>query len=175
VVAASCCYALTELDDAIEPQAQLQQDDNAKEHDVAADADEGDNDMEDDLIRMVTSRTKRTESYDPLTEAPSKRSSKRQIQQQQISAQLSARNDIALSDCVAHILCDITQIAPLNGHFILTCNMVAAYVKTTYWDGKTFGARTADIPPTLSFLGSQQFAIMTRVDDTDTADATVES
>ena len=46
-------------------------------------------------------------------------------------------------------------------HHIVTAVVTAARVSRAHWNGKQFGAFAPGAPPTLSFLGSQEFAYVT--------------
>ena len=66
--------------------------------------------------------------------------------------------------CVARLRCRVT--ATLDGgddeHHVLVAKIEDAHVREDYWDGKTFGAESADLPPFLAFLGSQTFGHVSR-------------
>ncbi|KAJ3126019.1 hypothetical protein HK098_007957 [Nowakowskiella sp. JEL0407] len=83
---------------------------------------------------------------------------------------------IAISSCVAHIVCVVEEKMPRYGHNVMICRIEEAFVKNEYWDGRNFGPKesimiaqtvTADTnnegitntpPALLSFLGSGRFA-----------------
>ena len=44
-----------------------------------------------------------------------------------------------------------------HGHYLLTLETVAAFVREEYWSGKTLEPQKAGVPPILSFFGSQRF------------------
>ena len=46
-------------------------------------------------------------------------------------------------------------------HHIVTADVTAARVSRAHWNGKQFGAFAPGAAPTLSFLGSQEFAYVT--------------
>ena len=46
--------------------------------------------------------------------------------------------DIALSCCVAHLVCEIERVEEVKGHFLLTCQITRAFVLKSYWSGKQF-------------------------------------
>jgi len=78
---------------------------------------------------------------------------------------------LAISSCVAHLVCSVSpsvspdfSVEENDGHYILTCKIVDAFVNAAYWEsGKIFVASVGH-PPLLSFLGSQQFAHITKPD-----------
>lgn len=65
----------------------------------------------------------------------------------------------ALMDCVAHLICQIKKIEENweKDHLILNCKIINAFVKKDYWNGKQLFPQGKDVPPFLSFLGSQEF------------------
>ncbi|KAF0688321.1 Aste57867_20033 [Aphanomyces stellatus] len=70
----------------------------------------------------------------------------------------AAASCVALRECIAHTLCRVEKVDVDDGHYILTCVQLAAYVRATYWNGKTFAPLTpSDDPPYLTFLGSKTF------------------
>jgi len=75
------------------------------------------------------------------------------------SNQISKEMLIALNDCICHLECFVISIQPNldQAHNILLCEIKRAFVKSTYWNGKIFAPTTLDIPPYLTFFGSQQF------------------
>ena len=42
-------------------------------------------------------------------------------------------------------------------HLQITCETVRAFVRREYWSGKTVQPQREDLPPLVSFLGSQRF------------------
>ena len=64
----------------------------------------------------------------------------------------------AVEPCVAHIVARIAHARQLHGHLQLTCETLMAFARTDYWSGKTLEQQHADLPPLLSFVGSQRFA-----------------
>jgi len=67
---------------------------------------------------------------------------------------------VALDSCVAHLMCEIIseQTTEVSGHHIFVCEILRAFVRKAYWDGKRFAPVDENSPPTLSFLGSKSFA-----------------
>ncbi|KAJ1561718.1 hypothetical protein HK096_003593, partial [Nowakowskiella sp. JEL0078] len=88
---------------------------------------------------------------------------------------------VAISDCVAHIVCRVDEKLSRHGHWVLFCTIEDAFVKNDYWDGRNFAARNNSpilattsgngpdttglqvaavqvVPNYLSFLGSGRFA-----------------
>ncbi|OQR82615.1 hypothetical protein ACHHYP_15712 [Achlya hypogyna] len=65
---------------------------------------------------------------------------------------------IALTPCIAHIICRVETVAVDDGHYILTCTQVAAWVKDNYWNGKHFAPKSPADAPYLTFLGTKVFA-----------------
>ena len=81
---------------------------------------------------------------------------------------------MAVEGTVAHILCKVishTDSADA-GHHLFIAQMVDAYVHTDYWSnkGKCFVASNANLPPLVSFLGSQKFAYISEPSTTSTSD-----
>jgi len=78
---------------------------------------------------------------------------------------------VAISSCVAHLVCSVLPSVSSDfaneeqdGHYILLCRIDDAFVNADYWEsGKTLVPSPGN-PPLLSFLGSQQFAYMTKPD-----------
>mgnify|MGYP002630245488 CR=1 FL=1 len=44
-----------------------------------------------------------------------------------------------------------------SDHLLLSCETLRAFVRRDYWSGKTLQPQGAELPPLLSFLGSQRF------------------
>lgn len=85
---------------------------------------------------------------------------------------------IAVSECVAHIVCTVVSMQ-LTGsveegaspslkrkrhdeHYLIRAQIDSAFVHRNYWDGKCFAAVSDEYPPTLTFLGSGAFGYMRR-------------
>jgi len=68
---------------------------------------------------------------------------------------------VAISAGVAHIVACVRLVRPRHGHLILECETTAAFVRGQYWSGKTFEPQQPNLPPILSFLGSQRFGHVT--------------
>ncbi|KAI8614871.1 hypothetical protein BC830DRAFT_1169051 [Chytriomyces sp. MP71] len=72
---------------------------------------------------------------------------------------------VALSDCVAHLICRVEEVQDRHGHHVLFCLIEAAFVKHAYWDGKNFAPlrdpATRELlgKPYFSFLGTKCFAV----------------
>lgn len=81
--------------------------------------------------------------------------SKKEIAKEEIAA--AASQSFALSDCVAHLLCRVDRVTEDDGHLLLRCSQVAAWVRSNYWDGRNFIPRDEHAEPYLTFLGSKQF------------------
>lgn len=71
--------------------------------------------------------------------------------------QEAQRCAVAVAPCVAHVLACVRHVRPMQGHFLLTCDTLAAYTKAEYWSGKTLQPQRGDLPEILTFLGSQRF------------------
>ncbi|KAL6077882.1 hypothetical protein QOT17_001921 [Balamuthia mandrillaris] len=67
---------------------------------------------------------------------------------------------LAIAPCVAHIVCRISSRQEQEGHYVLFCHLLSAFVKADYWNGKTFIPQREDVPPYFTFLGSQQLALV---------------
>jgi hypothetical protein len=63
----------------------------------------------------------------------------------------------AVAPGVAHICAKVTHVRGAHGHYLLTCETLKAFVRSSYWSGKTLERQDAALPPILSFLGSQRF------------------
>eukprot|EP01119_Soliformovum_irregulare_P018770 TRINITY_DN5815_c0_g1_i2.p1 TRINITY_DN5815_c0_g1~~TRINITY_DN5815_c0_g1_i2.p1 ORF type:complete len:147 (+),score=25.88 TRINITY_DN5815_c0_g1_i2:200-640(+) len=79
-------------------------------------------------------------------------------------------NDIAISDCVAHLVCSIERFDHADeGHWLIFAVIEEAYVLESYWDKNIFLPRSMNQvekpPPYLTFLGSQQFGYVYGEDD----------
>ena len=68
---------------------------------------------------------------------------------------------MAVAQCVAHVVVDVTGVREVEGHLLCDARVAAAYAREAYWDGKLFGPwgwrGRAEVPPFLTFLGSQTF------------------
>jgi flavin reductase (DIM6/NTAB) family NADH-FMN oxidoreductase RutF len=64
---------------------------------------------------------------------------------------------VAIRACVAHLVCRVESIQEEAGHLLVRAQLKQAWVRKDYWDGKTFVAQREDVPPYLTFLGSQRF------------------
>ncbi|KAL6059319.1 hypothetical protein QOT17_014299 [Balamuthia mandrillaris] len=71
---------------------------------------------------------------------------------------------LAIAPCVAHIICRISSRQEQEGHYVLFCHLLSAFVKADYWNGKTFIPQREDVPPYFTFLGSQQLALVAPID-----------
>jgi flavin reductase (DIM6/NTAB) family NADH-FMN oxidoreductase RutF len=98
----------------------------------------------------------------PKTKAKHKPSAKELKERAVVEA---ANCSVAIADGVAaHLLCQVHSTQPFNGHQMTVCQVLAAWVRPTYWmSGKTFVA-SAPSPPLLGFLGSKQFVCMREPD-----------
>jgi len=67
---------------------------------------------------------------------------------------------VAIADAVCHIVCTVKAIEECEGHMLTRAQMLEAWVHEGYWDGANFVPRGKDLPPLLSFLGSQKFVYM---------------
>lgn len=63
---------------------------------------------------------------------------------------------------VAHLACRVVQHcdAADAGHWLITAQIDDAFVHTSFWDGKCFQPKLPDLPPLVSFLGSQRFGFI---------------
>ena len=94
---------------------------------------------------------------------PAGKLSKKQIQKN--SRQLLVSKTCAISCCIAHLVCTLVRCTkasevgfPDSNHILISANLVCAYVKHEYWNGKNFVSQLSETPPILSFLGSGVFA-----------------
>ena len=80
-------------------------------------------------------------------------------------------NLFAVPGCAAHLVCEVqtahlssSSVNPLvRAHNILFCRVTRAYVDRDYWlNGNNFIPLHSNIPPYLTFLGSGNFAYVTR-------------
>jgi len=73
--------------------------------------------------------------------------------------------ELAVRECVAHLVCKVESKQETAGHQIMTCQITNAWVQSDYWQlGKCFiGLPTS--PPLLTFLGSQKFGEMKACDN----------
>jgi flavin reductase (DIM6/NTAB) family NADH-FMN oxidoreductase RutF len=71
--------------------------------------------------------------------------------------------NIGIDQCAAHLRCVVNKIDPDSngGHNLLHCTIEEAFVKKEYWDGKNFAPTNANVPPYLTFFGSQRFGYVT--------------
>eukprot|EP00698_Gefionella_okellyi_P009715 TRINITY_DN2491_c0_g1_i1.p1 TRINITY_DN2491_c0_g1~~TRINITY_DN2491_c0_g1_i1.p1 ORF type:complete len:286 (+),score=58.41 TRINITY_DN2491_c0_g1_i1:32-859(+) len=137
----------------------------AAAQDEASAADDNDDISDADLIAAFTKRSS-SHNDDAImsTSTTSTSKSRGSKKARKLIDPLDQRDDIALANCVAHIQCDVLSITEHAGHLLMICAMQCAYVQRDYWDGKTFAAVREGVAPTLTFLGSQQFAVMKRVE-----------
>merc|ERR1740117_657139 len=73
---------------------------------------------------------------------------------------IPAGQAIAIADAVAHMVCSVVGMQQMEGdddHWLMTAKITDAYVKSSYWNGKTFCAVDKSLPAFLTFLGSQTF------------------
>lgn len=87
------------------------------------------------------------------------------------AASNEASSDAALADAfavapgVAHVCAKVTHVRGAHGHYLLTCETLKAFVRSTYWSGKTLERQDVALPPILSFMGSQRFGrVITETD-----------
>ena len=48
-----------------------------------------------------------------------------------------------------------------DDHWLVTAEIKRAFVRRQYWSGKVFVGQSIDVPPFLTFLGSQKFGYVT--------------
>ena len=76
---------------------------------------------------------------------------------------------VAVAPCVAHLVASVRAVrgvssgADGDAHFLLRCQVLAAYVRDSHWSGKTFEPQQEGAPQILSFLGSQRFGSVRQV------------
>jgi flavin reductase (DIM6/NTAB) family NADH-FMN oxidoreductase RutF len=85
------------------------------------------------------------------------------IQQLELDAFDLGDRYFGIQGMVAYIECIILERQERFGHDILFCQMNQAFVKKGYWTGKQFIASN-DLPPILSFLGTKQFATISKIE-----------
>ncbi|CAM9412028.1 unnamed protein product [Ectocarpus fasciculatus] len=86
------------------------------------------------------------------------------------SATETSVQPVALTDCVAHVVCVVNQMQrrdpsddgsgkrkKKDDHYYINATITTAYVQERYWDGKCFAAISDSDPATLTFLGSGNF------------------
>lgn len=63
---------------------------------------------------------------------------------------------------VAHLACRVVQHSDAAdaGHWLITGQIEDAFVHPSFWDGKCFEPKLPDLPPLVSFLGSQRFGFI---------------
>merc|ERR1712196_611048 len=60
---------------------------------------------------------------------------------------------IAVQECAAHIVCRKVSTQDLQqGHNLLHCKMLCAYVRPAYWSGNMFQPESSNVPPYLTFF-----------------------
>ena len=65
---------------------------------------------------------------------------------------------VAVAPCIAHVLARVQSVRGVHGHYLIVAETVAAYARAEYWSGKTLAPQREELPPLLSFLGSQRFS-----------------
>ena len=82
----------------------------------------------------------------------------------QVSPESPESPVFALYGCVAHLViqvhADLTASSGQDAHYILSCSILHAYVRASYWDGKIFCPRHKGTVPYLTFFGSQTFGVV---------------
>lgn len=66
---------------------------------------------------------------------------------------------LGMADGVAHLVCRMDERRLHDGHYLMLCTVLHAYVRPRYWNGNGLVA-TPGLPPLLTFLGSKKFAYM---------------
>lgn len=92
------------------------------------------------------------------------------IAESEADAEDDAFSLIAIPTCAAHLVLTVESVhlasspAPLvRAHNILFCRVTRAYVHSDYWEnGNNFIATKPSVPPYLTFLGSGNFAYVTK-------------
>ena len=90
-------------------------------------------------------------------------------------ADAELRHAVAVAPCVAHVVARVRTVRGIasmaagggggggsggggsDAHFLLVCQVVAAYARESHWSGKTLEPQREGAPPVLSFFGSQRF------------------
>ncbi|CEG46443.1 phosphatidylinositide phosphatase sac1-like protein [Plasmopara halstedii] len=82
--------------------------------------------------------------------------SKKDLMRQEVTEAVA--QSIALSDCVAHLVCRVDTVTDDDGHLLLRCTQLAGWARQEYWDGRNFIAQYGThAEPYLTFLGSKTF------------------
>jgi hypothetical protein len=68
---------------------------------------------------------------------------------------------------VAHLVARVDVARPRHGHFLIECQVMDAFVRREYWSGKTLESQHSDLPPILTFFGSQRFGHVTAAPSSD--------
>ena len=74
-----------------------------------------------------------------------------------VDLEQSMATAVAVAPCAAHVVAQVKTVRAIHGHYVLTCDTLRAFVRSDYWSGKTFEPQREDVPPLLSFVGSQRF------------------
>ena len=70
----------------------------------------------------------------------------------------ATKHAIALHDCIAHTVCLVQEKQDMGQHWLMVCKQQLAWSKKAYFsDGKRFLRSSDDLPPYLTFLGTQTF------------------
>lgn len=67
---------------------------------------------------------------------------------------------VFIEGCAAHLVCSVVSAdeSAIEDHVLTVARIERAWVKPEYWSGKCFIPQSPEVPPYLSFLGSQTFA-----------------
>lgn len=70
---------------------------------------------------------------------------------------------IPVAGTVANMTCEVIRYSDAAdaGHWLVVAQITEAHVSPYYWDGKVFEPTIRGMPGLLSFLGSQQFGVLT--------------
>ena len=92
--------------------------------------------------------------------SPPKAAKKQKLSRQEMARQEIRRayaDSIAVRRCVAHVLCRVDAVNQDDGHYLLRCTQLAAWVQRDYWNGRHFLPQAPQTKPYMTFLGTKTF------------------
>jgi flavin reductase (DIM6/NTAB) family NADH-FMN oxidoreductase RutF len=72
-------------------------------------------------------------------------------------AEYSVEHLVAIPACVAHLACRVRDMRAVDGQWLCTAMIERVFVRPEYWSGKVFMPQNDEVPPFMSFVGSQKF------------------